>query len=160
MATEIERTWLVEGDDWRGSVTSSSSIVQAYLAIADDRTVRVRVRDAQAVLTVKTGTGGHVREEVEVPLDPAGARRLVDSDAVVGTPVVKTRHLVPIAGGLVAEVDEFDGANAPLVLVEVELPDVDTPVATPDWFGAEVTGDPRYLNARLSLEPYRRWGRA
>lgn len=158
MATEIERTWLVAGDGWRRTATSSSRIVQAYLAIADDRTVRVRLRDdLQAVLTVKTGTGGHVREEVEVPLDPEAARRLLDPDVVVGTAVTKTRHLVPLTDGLVAEVDEFDGANAPLVLVEVELPGTDTAVDPPAWFGAEVTDDPRYLNASLARRPYAAW---
>ena len=46
----------------------------------------------------------------------------------------------------------FGGALAPLVLAEVEFPTEEEAAAfqPPDWFGAEVTYDPAYTNARLS----------
>ncbi len=157
MAAEIERSWLVTSDAWREQVTSSASIEQAYLAVADDRSVRIRLTGDRAILTIKTGGRAMVREEVEIPVDPADGRTVVDSDVVVGSVVAKTRHLVPLHDGLVAEVDEFAGDNADLIVVEVELPSADTVVHTPDWFGDEVTDDARYRNARLALEPYTTW---
>lgn len=158
MATEIERKWLVHDDAWRADVSSSTRIRQAYLATSEDRSVRVRLRGDGATLTVKVGTEVLARTEVEVPLAVADAEALLDPDAIVGEVVDKTRHLVPLSAGLVAEVDEFHGANAGLVLVEVELPTVGTRVDTPDWFGEEVTDDPRFLNARLAVAPFEGWG--
>jgi adenylate cyclase len=157
MATEIERKWLVRGDEWRGDVSSSTRIRQAYLAADVDRSVRVRVRGDGARLTVKVGTDLLARTEIEVPLAVPDAEALLDPEAIVGEVVDKTRHLVPLPDGLVAEVDEFHGANAGLVVAEVELPDTDTHVDTPDWFGEEVTDDPRYLNARLAVDPFGAW---
>lgn len=154
MATEIERTWLVTGDAWRAAATESTRIAQGYLASGPDRSVRVRLRDGRAVLTVKMGAEAIERTEVEVAIDEAAARQLLGSPVIVGAVLDKTRHLVPIADGLTAEVDEFHGANAGLVLVEVELPARDTPVPTMPWFGDEVTDDPRYLNANLAVQPF------
>jgi adenylate cyclase len=55
------------------------------------------------------------------------------------------------------EVDEFLGANAGLVLAEVELACEDQVFARPAWLGAEVTGDGRYVNANLAVKPFKSW---
>jgi adenylate cyclase len=55
-------------------------------------------------------------------------------------------------------VDEFEGANAGLVMAEIELEHADQAVELPDWAGAEVTADPRYQNASLVRHPFREWG--
>ena len=59
--------------------------------------------------------------------------------------------------GLTWEVDEYFGANAPLVTAEIELPDEKTVVALPDWIGREVTDDHRYKNNNLAVNPYSEW---
>ena len=71
----------------------------------------------------------------------------------------KVRHHVPV-GGHVWEVDEFLGASEGLVVAEIELDWTEEPFQTPEWLGDEVSGDPRYLNAQLSLKPYGSWGAA
>lgn len=157
MPQEIERKWLVDGDGWRaGSRGSGSEIVQGYLHVDDTVEIRVRVRDDDAVLTVKRGGRDQTRHEVEVAVGSDEARRLLER-GTVGSHVRKRRHLVdlpPSADGpdLTAEVDEFLGDHTGLVLAEVELPDADAAVPEVDWFGAEVTGDDRYYNATLALQ--------
>ena len=59
--------------------------------------------------------------------------------------------------GLVWEVDEFFGANAPLVTAEIELPDENTVVEYPDWIGLDVTNDHRYKNDNLAVHPFSEW---
>ena len=72
--------------------------------------------------------------------------------------IEKTRYRIEHAG-LTWELDVFEGENAGLVVVEVELPAADTPVDIPAWVGEEVTGDPRYYNANLVARPFTQVGR-
>jgi len=70
--------------------------------------------------------------------------------------IEKTRHRIE-HGGRVWEVDVFDGANAGLVVAEIELPSEDADLELPAWVGAEVTDDRRYLNANLVAHPFSEW---
>jgi CYTH domain-containing protein len=73
-----------------------------------------------------------------------------------GTVITKTRYCVPV-GAHVFEVDVFEGANAGLIVAEVELEDPDEYFEKPAWLGQEVTGDPKYYNAQLSINTYDQW---
>lgn len=152
MAHEIERKFLVVD---RGIVTGRTGerLVQGYLAIGTT-TVRVRIAGAVAWLTVKGPAERSVRAEFEYPIP------LVDANAMlvlcVVPPIEKVRYLIEHAGHI-WEVDVFEGANAPLVVAEVELDAADEAVELPEWIGYEVTDDPRYLNARLAERPFSRW---
>ena len=53
--------------------------------------------------------------------------------------------------------DEFFGENEGLVMAEIELGDPDEAYERPAWLGEEVTGDKRYYNAQLCLNPYKKW---
>ncbi|WP_216072660.1 CYTH domain-containing protein, partial [Acinetobacter baumannii] len=66
---EIERKFLVTGDNWRHGA-SVARIEQAYLPGAGDVSVRVRVRDGAATLAVKGDRAGISRQEYEyaIPL--------------------------------------------------------------------------------------------
>ena len=61
---EIERKFLVRGP-FKEFATSSSAIWQGYIAISKGRTVRVRIRDDKAFLTIKgpSESGGLSRFE-------------------------------------------------------------------------------------------------
>ena len=152
MALEIERKFLVTSDAWRtvGGVTTR----QGYLSRVPGRTVRVRVAGDAAWLTIKGITTGAARAEFEyeIPLDDARALlRLCD-----GPLIEKTRHVVPFRG-FDWEVDEFHGANAGLVVAEIELESPEEAFERPAWLGAEVTDDHRYFNASLVEHPYSTW---
>lgn len=148
MALEIERKFLVTGDGYKAAATRSMRIMQGYLSLRPEATVRVRIRDREAFLTVKGVTTGCVRHELEYVIPLADAELMLTQMAD-GTVIHKTRHLVPY-GGLTWEVDEFHSPHPGLVVAEVELVSPEQPVALPPWAGREVTGDPRYYNSSLA----------
>ena len=156
MGTEIERKFLLAGDDWRESADGGTSIRQFYLAKRDGVTIRVRIRDeSRAILTIKSGSGLRRGEyEYDIPLDDARELEAVR----VGTTISKRRFRVPL-GELTVEVDAFSGHLAPLMLAEIELPDEASNIDLPSWLGRDVTEDPRYTNAALAeaLQPPDGW---
>ena len=78
-------------------------------------------------------------------------------DRLCEQPIIdKYRRRIPYAG-FVWEVDEFLGANAGLVVAEIELPAEDTAFDKPEWVGDEVTQDARYLNSNLIRHAYSQW---
>jgi len=147
MKVEVERRFLVVGEGWRAGVTRSRAIRQGYLAREDGVTVRLRLAEARATLTIK-GPGLLLRPEFEYPVPAEEAAAMLEA-LCGGRSLAKTRHDIPF-GGLVWEVDVFEGPLAGLVLAEVELPDILHAPELPPWAGAEVTQDPRYANAALA----------
>ena len=152
---EIERKFLVVGEAWRDEATETQLIRQGYLALAEDRQVRVRLRDGAGSLTVKQGGAARERVEIEVPLAAEDAAHLLDTACVAST-ILKHRYLVP-AGDRTVEIDVFEGDNVGLILAEVELDDPDGEVPDLPWLGPEVTGDARYYNANLARRPFTSW---
>ncbi|MGB1907575.1 MAG: adenylate cyclase, partial [Spongiibacter sp.] len=61
------------------------------------------------------------------------------------------------AGALCWEVDEFTGANAGLVVAEIELSSEHQSFLRPEWLGTEVSNDARYYNSNLSKHPFSEW---
>ena len=117
---EIERKFLVKkGDAYKRAAFSSSHIQQGYIP-AEGATVRVRVRDDKAYLTIKgkSRDGGMTRYEFEkeITLDEAAHLMQLCQGGVID----KHRYLVK-SGSHTFEVDEFHGANDGLVMAEVEL---------------------------------------
>jgi CYTH domain-containing protein len=155
MAEEIERKFLVAGDEWRRLAVSSQMLRQGYLSTVKERTVRVRLVDGAGFLTVKGITLGATRAEFEYPVPGDDAAAMLD-DLCERPLVEKTRHLVEHEG-LTWEIDEFAGVNEGLIVAEVELDADDQDVPLPTWVGAEVTDDPRYFNANLIAHPYSEW---
>lgn len=149
MGKEIERKFLVRGTGWRARADAGRNIRQAYLARG---TAQIRVRiidDREARLTVKSGKGGIERDEFEyeIPLEDAEAMMALRTGEVIA----KCRHRLPAGDGLTWEVDVFGGEQNGLVIAEIELPTQDTAFTRPEWVGDEVTDDPRYSNAALSM---------
>ena len=149
MALEIERKFLVKDDSYLRLATAKREIRQGYLSRVKERTVRVRIADDTARITIKGVNHGSTRNEFEyeIPLDDA--RQLL---ALCVPPIIeKTRHLVPW-DGLTWEVDVFHGPNEGLVVAEIELPDEQHELSLPPFVGLEVTDNPRYYNANLLKE--------
>jgi adenylate cyclase len=151
MGREIERKFLVTDDAWRAEVRSSRRLRQGYLAIDGKTNVRVRADADRAWLTVKGAGEGISRAEFEyeIPLADAEGLLTLCRDRIID----KTRHLVP-AGQHTWEIDEFAGANAGLIVAEIELREESDAFVRPAWLGEEVTTDPRYLNASLAVHPW------
>lgn len=146
MAKEIERTFLVDDDSFREMASFTVHILQGYLNRDPERTVRVRIFNDSAFLTVKGKTVGCERDEFEyeVPLEDGLQMLRLCSGRVLD----KTRYIVPFEG-FTWEVDEYHGDLEGLVVTEVELPSAKTEPPMPPFAGREVTGDPRYYNSQL-----------
>jgi adenylate cyclase len=154
MGSEIERKFLVR-DVSVISGDEGTEYLQGYLSVDPDRTVRVRISDNEAFLTIKGRSHGPTRAEYEYRIPVDDAREMLATVALRSL-IAKTRHVIA-AGGLRWEVDVFHGINAGLVIAEVEIPSADYPVPVPPWVGEEITDDYRYSNASLALHPYRDW---
>ena len=174
---EIERKFLVKDDGFRSEASESHHLVQGYICRESGRTVRVRIADDRAYLTIKgrSSDSGLSRLEWETEIPVADARSLLS--LCQGGTIDKTRYIVPVhidedlsgpvpqsgGGGAIGctgrkwEVDEFHGDNAGLVMAEIEFGSEDEEFLRPAWLGKEVTGDRRYYNSMLSECPYTKW---
>lgn len=153
---EIERKFLVKkGDAYKGAAFSCSHIQQGYIP-AEGATVRIRIRDEKGYLTIKSHStnGGLSRYEFEKEISFDEATHLMA--LCRGGVVDKHRWLVK-SGSHTFEVDEFHGANAGLVVAEVELGSEDESFEKPDFIGPEVTGDVHFRNSHLLSDPFCNW---
>ena len=153
MGLEIERKFLVRGKEWR-SAKPGKSIRQGYLCLDPERSVRIRLVEDQAFLTIKGASKGASRLEFEYPVPGDDARQLL-SMCQLGL-IEKTRYKIEYAGRT-WDVDEFHGLNQGLILAEVELESEQCSVELPPWVGEEVTDDPRYFNLQLVQNPFSQW---
>ena len=93
MADEIERKFLVNGEDWRAAVVGTRIIKQGYLANTDDCSIRVRVSDDTGYISVKSA-GLHIaRKEYEYVIALDDALEMLDRFCS-GNRIEKTRYLV------------------------------------------------------------------
>ncbi len=153
MAVEIERKYLVVSEKWRPQ-GKKELLKQGYLSLHPERIVRIRVKEGNAFLTIKSKLSGFSRSEFEYPVPKADAEKILQN--CDGTIISKFRYTF-FSEGHVWEVDEFLGKNNGLLLAEVELKSEDEKIILPDWIGKEVTFDPKYYNASLATHPFEDW---
>ena len=156
MAQEIERKYLVLDNSFKHEAFSKSHIQQGYICSERGRTVRVRIRDSRAYITIKgpSTDNGLTRYEFEQEIPLVDAEQLMQlcEPGIID----KTRWLVK-SGDHTFEVDEFHGDNDGLIVAEVELRDATDVVEIPHFIGKEVTGDRRYYNSQLRQHPFKLW---
>lgn len=162
---EIERKFLISEMPKDLSSFTCLVIEQAYLCT--NPVIRIRRQNDKYILTYK-GKGLMAREEYDLPLNKeAYAHLLSKAD---GNIISKKRYLIPLdapvfaahykpSGKLPAlkvELDVFEPPFAPLVLAEVEFPDVETADAflPPAWLGEDVTNDTAYHNSSMSRKVF------
>ena len=155
MATEIERKFLVDLG-LLGPLQAGVEMRQAYISSGENAVVRVRLAGDEAWLTLKGRNTGAVRSEFEYPIPVQDARQMIE-EFCGGRVISKTRYLRRYENYL-WEIDVFSGANAGLVVAEVELSDPDEEPPLPAWVGLEVTADGRYFNNSLYTRPFCEWG--
>ena len=153
---EIERKFLVNTLEFIDQSHKSNKITQGYLNSHPERTVRIRLKDEQAFITIKgkSNESGTSRLEWEKQIDYTEANQLINlcEDYVIS----KTRYLVT-SGEHTFEIDIFHGDNEGLILAEIELTSEDEQFSKPSWLGQEVTGDLRYYNSYIANNPYKNW---
>ena len=149
MPKEIERKFLVDKDHPGLApilATSSIEIRQGYLKSDARGVVRTRTFGSKGYLTVKGPTTGITRDEFEYEIPKEDAEAMLES--MCGAVIEKSRHLVPLPGGYIVEIDIFKQID--LVIAEIELPSEDAEFPKPDWLGEEVSTDPAYFNNAIA----------
>lgn len=158
---EIERKFKIKDLPSDLSSYCCLFIEQAYLCT--DPVMRIRRQDDEYYLTYK-GKGLMAREEYNLPLNKASYDHLLTK--ADGNIISKKRFLIPIKNPVFAdgydvskelvnlkiELDIFEPPFDPLIIAEVEFPDVEMADAfiPPAWLGEDVTNDPEYHNSNLS----------
>ncbi len=156
MNLEIERKFLVKNDSFKRKAFQKKHIKQGFLNSDKERTVRVRIIDDKAFLTVKgkSNNAGTIRFEWEKEIPVLEAEQLML--LTEKTAIEKYRYYIT-EGNHTFEVDEFFGANAGLIIAEVELTTENEFFSKPAWLGKEVTGEIKYYNSSLSRSPFQFW---
>ncbi len=153
---EIERKFLVTSEAFKKEAFQQTTIVQGFLNSNENRTVRVRIMGEKGFLTVKgiSNAAGTIRTEWEKEITVAEAEALI----LLCEPgaIHKTRYEIKV-GKHIFEVDVFSGDNEGLIIAEVELKVEDEKFQKPSWLGKEVTGEIKYYNSQLSLNPFKKW---
>jgi len=152
MGIEIERKFLVNKKKWN-KPDNGCLYTQAYLA-KEGCTLRVRIAETKAYITIKGPTVGCSRKEFEYKIPLADAQDMMK--LTLYPPIVKIRYKQEI-GGKIWEIDEFLDSNEGLIVAEIELNSEQESFIVPEWVDKEVTSDKRYTNASLSKHPYKAW---
>ena len=162
--TEIERKFLVKDDSYKALAIRHYEIRQGYLSKEHGRTIRIRIRDNEAFITIKGPSlnNGLSRFEWEKAIDVEDAKALLQ--LALPDEIQKTRWIIPaesiqksgasehsdkINNQLFWEVDEFHGRLNGMIIAEIELDNEEQCFVKPDFIGDEVTGNPKYYNSNL-----------
>ena len=153
---EIERKFLVKNETYKSESIKKQLITQGYLSSDSKRSVRIRICEQNAYITIKgqTSESGTSRYEweKEINIEDAKQLMLLCREGVV----TKIRHLIPFKNHTF-EVDEFLKDNSGLVIAEIELSNENEDFERPRWLGKEVTGIKKYYNSQLSQNAYVNW---
>ncbi|MBQ2261812.1 MAG: CYTH domain-containing protein [Loktanella sp.] len=151
-SVEIERKFLIRELPPLAGLTSTT-IQQGYFTKASDSLeVRLRRRDTEHFLTVKS-PGTVQRSEIEVAISGDQFEELWP--ATEGRRIEKIRYVGKLTQDLTFELDIFSGRLAPLVVVEVEFPTLQAAqaFAPPSWFGRDVSADIAFKGKTLAMCP-------
>jgi adenylate cyclase len=125
---------------------SFDEIRQSYLFNEDEKSLRIRIKNDIAFLTIKGQQQGISRDEFEYEIPKSEAEDLI---RVFQLKELSKKRYYKIQGELTWEIDVFQEKLNGLVVAEIELPAETTVFEVPNWIGEEVTYDKSYLNAEL-----------
>lgn len=153
---EIERKFLLKNTLFLKEIQNKQFIKQGYLNSHKERTVRIRITNTDAFITIKgvSSESGLSRFEWEKNISRQEADALFQ---LAEQGVIEKNRYTVFFGNCKIEIDEFLGENKGLFLAEIELKSENEVVALPEWIGEEVTGNVKYYNSYLSKNPYIYW---
>ena len=155
MGVEIERKYSVNKEKWDKVIKTEKHFYrQGYLSTDPDKTIRVRVTDTHGFITIKGRSIGITRPEFEYKIPKSDAIQLLHNFAK--SIVSKIRYKIEFKNKL-WEVDEFLEDNVGLVIAEIEINSENEQYDIPEWAEQDVTGQEKYYNSNLSINPYKNW---
>ncbi len=154
---EIERKFQITKLPEHLEQYKKKEIQQGYLCM--DPVIRIRKSNDNYILTYKSRIGMVEKndeialtcQEVELALTKESYEHM--KEKIDGNLILKTRYLIPIEGGLTAELDVFHEKLEGLQFVEVEFTSEEEAgkFKLPSWFGKDVSFDKRYKNNYLAF---------
>lgn len=155
MPIEIEKKFLVNKQLWlQAPKLGVIFLYQGYLLLDTEKSIRVRIADKRAFLTIKGLNKGITRFEFEYEIPVLEAEQLLDLFSV--SSISKRRYTMEYMGKYWV-VDEFLGDNEGLIVAELELNSEEELFDVPAWIDKEVTAEKKYYNANLSVFPFKLW---
>ena len=156
MSIEIERKFLTIDDTFKKESHKKIYIKQGFLNSDKERTVRIRITNEQAFITVKgkSNTSGTSRYEWEKKIAIKEAQELM---LLCEKPIIEKHRFLVKLDNHTFEIDEFLGENEGLIIAEIELSNENENFKKPTWLGQEVTGQIKYYNSNLSKNPFSSW---
>lgn len=155
MPKEIERKFLINQLEWDSLVKPvGKTLKQGYILAQPEKTIRVRVANNQAWITIKGISVGATRSEYEYEIPLEEANELLTGFTT--SAIEKIRYEIVYHNKL-WEVDVFSGENEGLIVAEIELLSEDEHFELPNWVAEEVTSDKRYFNSNLIHHPFKNW---
>jgi len=154
MAKEIERKFLVKDLSFK-SLARGILFRQGYLSKDSGITVRVRIVEDRAYLTIKGPSTGFSRLEYEYDIPVKDADEMLEK--LCRKPIIEKYRYKVEYKGFTWEIDEFLKENEGLIVAEIELESEDQDFPVPGFIGEEVTFDRRYRNSYLASHPYKSW---
>lgn len=154
MAKEFEHKYLVSPVLWQPQ-GQRSTITQGYIPTTTLTTVRIRLVDQKAFLTIKGEKFNGCGDEYEYEIPFNDAQEMLKKFTPANR-IIKDRYSF-IYDGINWTVDVFKGENQGLILAEVEFQNQASPSSLPPWIDKDVTGDNRYFNDHLAQFPYSQW---
>lgn len=155
MGTEIERKYLVNREKWEAVEKPEPNFYrQGYFKTNPGKSIRIRYSAEHSYITIKSEPADISRSEFEYEIPNKDALELLDH--FCDAELVKKRYQI-IHQDQKWEVDVFLKKNEGLIMAEIELESEDELIDLPAWIEKEVTGDKRFYNANLVLNPFARW---
>lgn len=147
---EIEYKYLVNEEKWNNlHKPTPSYIVQGFLAKSKDITIRIRIKNKHAFLTIKGKTVGITRSEFEYEIPVSDAEQMLSEFT---EKVIRKNRYVIIHENRSWEVDVFEGQLEGLIMAELEVNSENEKFNLPNWATENVSEDDRYYNAVLIEE--------
>ena len=144
---EIERKFLVKNTVLDVLKTLRPiRIAQSYLVNEKLKSVRIRIADDSAFLTIKNAASGITRKEFEYEIPKKEAEDIIET---FDLKVLRKERYQIMDNSKLWEVDVFGGRLHGLVLAEIELNTEDEKIQLPEWVDTEVSHDASHLNANL-----------
>ena len=144
---EIERKFLVNKNALPSlDLFDHIIITQGYLLNTKDKTVRIRLSNNTAFITIKGATSGISRDEYEYQIPYDEAKSILKD--FIDQKISKTRYIIPFASKK-WELDVFHNHLEGLIIAEVELENEKESIEIPSWCTEEVSQNPIYFNAHL-----------
>ena len=155
MGKEIERKYLIDHIKWQQVDKPKGQLyIQGYLLTDPNKTIRVRLTEKSGFLTIKGLPIGATRSEYEYEIPTEDARELLDNFPI--SELSKIRYKITF-DNKTWEIDEYRGNNTGLIVAEIELKSEDEHFTIPPWVDREITGEEKYYNSNLVIQPYKDW---